>query len=162
MLKILLKHFSSIFIHDAKLKYEIIVFFLIQCFSTKLFLLLDSRVFCACERASIRESPVCSLENSFRRPTRVNLSAMWYRENRRRNIRKLRPRGGRAGVQRGSSLDRTIADNGIASDFCMPISRPALCRRQCTNNYAKRRPFIRPFGRIQTGLSVSIIVARRK
>ena len=43
-----------------------------------------------------------------------------------------------------------MADNRIASDFCMPISRPVLCRRQCANNYAKRRPFIRPFGRIQT------------
>lgn len=112
--------------------------------------------------AQVFENHPYSLENSFRRPTCVNLSAVRNRENRRRNIRKLRPRGGRAGVQRGSSLDRTIADNGIASDFCMPISRPALCRRQCTNNYAKRRPFIRPFGRIQTGLSVSIIVARRK
>jgi len=65
------------------------------------------------------------------------------------------------GCNAGSSLDRTMADNGIASDFCMPISRPALYRRQCANNYAKRRPFIRPFGRIQTGLSVSIIVAAR-
>lgn len=117
--------------------------------------------FPAFEHAGIRES-LCSLENSFCWPVRVNLSMVWNRENRRRNIRKLRPRGGRAGVQRGNGLDRTIADNGIASDFCMPISRPALCRRQCANNYAKRRPFIRPFERIQTGLSVSIIVARRK
>jgi len=87
------------------------------------------------------------------------------REKGPENNRKLEPPGGRAGgggVQRGNGLDRTIADNGIASDFCMPISRPALCRRQCANNYAKRRLFIRPFGRIQTGLSVSIIVARRK
>lgn len=42
------------------------------------------------------------------------------------------------------------SDNRIASDFCMPISRPALCRRQYANNYAKRRLFIRPFDRIQT------------
>lgn len=49
-----------------------------------------------------------------------------------------------------AATDRTMADNRIASDFCMPISRPVLCRRQCANNYAKRRPFIRPFGRIQT------------
>lgn len=52
-------------------------------------------------------------------------------------------------------------DNGIASDFCMPISHwAALYRRQCANNCAKRLPFIRPFGRIQTAFLVSIIVER--
>ena len=55
---------------------------------------------------------------------------------------------GRGGLH--AATDRTMADNRIASDFCMPISWPVLCRRQCANNYAKRRPFIRPFGRIQT------------
>lgn len=134
-----------------------------QRYSTKVLLWLNSRVFCAHSRALIRDS-LCSLGNSFRRLARVNLSTMLRIERIETTKYSKTEAARRKGGCNGAAVawDRTIADNGIASDFCMPISRPALCRRQCSNNYAKRRPFIRPFERIQTGLSVSIIVARCK